>query len=127
MNGKELQLKIKASGKSQKELAEKMGVHPTQFTAWFKQESVASGVIEQIAALLGMSMGQFYGETNGVASRNEQLRRMSMMAMQSLLIQSPNFDENTLKNKTYEQCIAELSVRQAMCMLDQFQKEGIDK
>lgn len=127
MNGRELQKRIKLSGKTQKELAEKMGMHPTQFTTYFKQESVASGVVEQIAELLGMSMGEFYGEADSHHRKNELLRKISIAAMQSLLVASPNFDDEILKNKTYEQCIAELAVKQAMCMLDQFRIEGIDK
>ena len=127
MNGKELQRRIRMSGIKQRELAEKMGIHPTQFTTYFKQESVASGVIEQVAEFLGMTMGEFYGESNANGDRNALIRKISMMAMQSLLVANPNFDEKILKNKTYEQCIAELSVNQAMCMIDQFKKEGIDK
>ena len=127
MNGKELQRRIKLSGKTQKELAEKMGMHPTQFTTYFKQESVASGVVEKVAELLGMTMGEFYGERNGQNERNALLRNMSVMAMQSLLISKPDFDNEIMKKKTYEQCIAELAVRQAMYMLDQFKIEGIDK
>ena len=86
MNGKELQRRIRQSGKTQKELAEKMGMHPTQFTTYFKQESVASGVVEKVAELLGMTMGEFYGERNSQNDRNALLRNMSVMAMQSLLI-----------------------------------------
>lgn len=62
MTGKELQERIKKSGKTQRGLAEKMGMKPSQWTTYFKQESVTSSVIEQVAQLLGMSMGEFYGE-----------------------------------------------------------------
>lgn len=127
MNGRELQKRIRMSGKTQKELAEKMGMHPTQFTTYFKQESVASGVLEDIAKILGMSMGEFYGECSGISNRNELLRNISIAAMQGLLAAGPNFDNETMKNKTYEQCIAELAVKQAICMFDQFKIAGIDK
>ena len=130
MTGKDLQKRIRLSGMTQKELAEKMGMHPSQFTTYFKQESVASGVVEKVAGLLGMSMGDFYGESNECnehCERNAMLRNIATVAMQGLLVNSPHLDSEILKNKTYEQCIAELAVKQAMCMLDQFKKEGIDK
>lgn len=62
MTGKELQKKIRKSGMTQKVLAEKMGIHPSQWTTYFKQDSVTSDVVEKVARLLGMTMGQFYGE-----------------------------------------------------------------
>lgn len=127
MNGKEYQKRIKMSGIPQKDLAERMGVHPTQFTSWFKQGSISSEIIEKTAKLLGMSIGQFYGEKDDTFDRNKMLREISTKAMQGFLIQNPNFSDDILETKTYEQCIAELSVRQAMYMLEQFKKEGIDK
>ena len=56
-----------------------------------------------------------------------QQKTVRLTSLQSLLISKPDFDNEILKKKTYEQCIAELAVRQAMYMLDQFKIEGIDK
>lgn len=63
MNGKQLQKIIRQSGMTQKAVAELMEIHPTQFTTYFKQDSVTSEVLEKVAQALGMTMGQLYGET----------------------------------------------------------------
>ena len=65
MTGKELQLKIKKSGRTQKDIAEEMGMDPTQWTPILKQKDVKSGIIESVAQILGLSMAQMYGETEG--------------------------------------------------------------
>ena len=129
MDGKTLKQIISDSGRSQKELAEKMGMQPSQWTTYFKQESVTSDVLERVAGLLGMSMGQLYGEAADSESvaKNRQIRELSAVAMQGMLTKAQQFPEDILKTKTYEQCIAEQSVRQAICLVEEFQKQGIDK
>lgn len=64
MNGRDLQIKIKKAGKKQNQLARELGMDPTQWTAIFKQDDVKSGIIEKVARVLGMTVGQFYGEDN---------------------------------------------------------------
>lgn len=129
MDGKELKRIIKQSGRSQKELAEQMGMQPSQWTAYFRQESVSSEVLERVASLLGMSMGQLYGEATAAAehNRNQQIREMSVAAMQGLIASNPVFTESAIKEKGAEKLIAEMSVRQAQAMMAEFQKAGIDK
>lgn len=62
MTGKELQAIIIRSGKTQKELAEKLGMHPTQWRTYFGQDDIKSGIIEKVAGLLGVTMAEMYGE-----------------------------------------------------------------
>ena len=62
MTGKELQTIINRSGKTQKELAEKLGMHPTQWRTYFGQDDVKSGIIEKVAGLIGFTMAEMYGE-----------------------------------------------------------------
>ena len=82
MTGKELQTVIRNSGKTQKELAAKMGMNPTQWTAYIKQDDIKSGIIEKVAGLLGLSIAEMYGEGSAqgdsrlidmVQSRDRQL------------------------------------------------------
>lgn len=129
MNGETLRKIIKDSGRSQKELAEKMGMQPSQWTTYFHQESVTSDVIERLAGFLGMSMAQIYGETDESQNdeRKQTLTAMTASAMQGILAANPSFTEEDMKDKTYEQCIAERSVRQAMAVLDELKKQGFGK
>lgn len=62
MTGKELQAIIKRSGKTQKELAAKMGMHPSQWTGYISQDDVKSGIVEKVAELLGLTVAEMYGQ-----------------------------------------------------------------
>lgn len=62
MTGKQLQAIIRNSGKTQKELAAKMGMHPSQWTAYIGQDDVKSGIIEKVAELLGITVAEMYGQ-----------------------------------------------------------------
>ncbi len=81
MTGKELQAIIRRSGKTQKELALKMGMHPSQWTGYINQDDVKSGIVEKVAELLGMTVAEMYGQEGGsdprlmdmVQSRDRQL------------------------------------------------------
>lgn len=69
MTGKELQAIIHRSDKTQKELAEKLGMHPAQWRTYFGQDDVKSGIVEKVAGLLGMSVAEMYGQDSCSDSR----------------------------------------------------------
>ena len=69
MTGKELQAIIHRSGKTQKELAEKLGMHPTQWRTYFGQDDVKSGIVEKVAELLGITVAEMYGQDSCSDSR----------------------------------------------------------
>lgn len=64
MTGERLKQIIATCGYSQKELTEKMKTvkYEQDWTRIFTSKDVKSGVLEELAAVLGISMGQLYGE-----------------------------------------------------------------
>lgn len=134
MTGDQLRQEIKKRGYTLRAVAAKMGKAEQNFNSMLKNDDITSGAMEAAAEVMGISVADFYSpestmETRRTAHQHEKelLRQTSLMAMQSLLTIEPEFSEDILKNKTYEQCIAELSVRQAMYMVEEFRKNGIDK
>lgn len=152
MNGKELQSIIRKSGKTQKQLAVEMGMDPTQWTAIIKQADVKSGLVEQVAQLLGMTVGQCYGEaaadtprlrpvdaslpqqsddarrptsSGAVADERALLRQAALVAMQALLAAAPPAVVSGRRDDAREQSVAYLSMRYARALVDEFKKQGL--
>lgn len=62
MNGKILKEKLRHIGKSQKELADMLGVTPQSVNAILSASDVRSGTIERLAKVLKLPMSYFYDD-----------------------------------------------------------------
>lgn len=62
MTGQELKIKIKEAGRSQKEIAELLGVTAQSLSSVLTAKDVRSGSVEKIADALGIPVGFFYGD-----------------------------------------------------------------
>lgn len=62
MTGAQLKQRIVQSGKTQKEIAEAFNMLPSQWTTYFRQQDVKSGIVERTAEYLGMTIAEFYGD-----------------------------------------------------------------
>ena len=132
MTGEQLKNEIRKRGFTFKEVAERLGQTQTNLSNKLGKGEISTALMEEVAAIIGCNPAEFYRPEAGAAKgskprENEMLRSISVAAMQGILMTDPNFPEDILKNKTYEQCVAELSVRQALSMLDEFKKMCIDK
>lgn len=132
MTGEQLKNEIRKRGFTFKEVAERLGQTQTNLSNKLGKGEISTALMEEVASIIGCNPAEFYRPEAGTAKgskprENEMLRSISVVAMQGILVTEPNFPEDILKNKTYEQCVAELSVRQALSMLDEFKKMGIDK
>lgn len=137
MTGEQLKTEIKKRGFTFKEVAERLGQTATNLSNKLGKEEISTALMEEVAAVIGCNPADFYrpapnSPTSAKLRENEMLRSISVAAMQGLLVLNPFNKEDKeqkeiLKTKTPEQCIAELSVRQAMYMVEEFKKNGIDK
>ena len=64
MTGKELKLKIDALGRTQRSLAEQMGVTPQTVSAILAAKDIRTSSLERIAQVTNKPMSYFYEETN---------------------------------------------------------------
>lgn len=71
MTGEKLKQIIAGCGYSQKELSKRMSTikHEQDFTRIFKSDDVKSGVIEDLARVLGRTMGEIYEDIPVDATR----------------------------------------------------------
>lgn len=134
MTGEQLRQEIKKRGYTLRSVAAKMGKAEQNFNTMLKSDDMSSSAMEAAAEVMGISVADFYSSDSIMEIRREArkrekelLRQTSLMAMQSLLTSGKKFSDDLLKDNTYEQCIAKLSVQQAYAMLDEFIRKGIDK
>lgn len=75
MTGQQLKSKIVEVGKSQKDIAELLGVTAQSLSSILNAKDVRSGTIERIAEALGVNMSFFYpaDSNNAIASGNSSV------------------------------------------------------
>lgn len=71
MTGNELKLRVYALGRTQKEIADQLGVTPQSLSAVFNAADVRSGTVERIAHALGVTVASLYGEDTPTPVREE--------------------------------------------------------
>lgn len=71
MTGQELKIKIKEAGRSQKEIAELLGVTAQSLSSVLAAKDVRSGSVEKIADALGIPVGFFYGDNLQQSTKRE--------------------------------------------------------
>lgn len=64
MTGNELKVRLMEIGKSQKDVADLLGVTAQSLSSVLSAKDVRSGTIEKIAHVVNMPISFFYGETN---------------------------------------------------------------
>lgn len=64
MTGNELKVRLMEIGKSQKDVADLLGVTAQSLSSVLSAKDVRSGTIEKIAHAVNMPISFFYGETN---------------------------------------------------------------
>ena len=64
MNGEQLKKRVRATGKSQKQVAEAMNVTPQTVAAMFTAQDVRSSTLERLCDVLGVKMNYFYDGTD---------------------------------------------------------------
>lgn len=67
MTGQELKLKLIEAGKSQKDIAELLGVTAQSLSSVLSAKDVRSGTLERIAEAIGVKMSFFYPTEGGVS------------------------------------------------------------
>lgn len=99
MRGSELKKIVLKSGKTQKEIADAFGMQPSQWTTYFKQADVKSGLLERTARYLGMTMGELYGEACRI-SDGEDLKGATVVELIKIV---------RSKDKQIEECQQQIS------------------
>ena len=105
MEGRFLKKKLLEINKSQKELAELLGVTAQSVSAILSAKDVRSGTIEKIAEVLGVSVSFLYGEKaseqHAVASGNKAVAAINSS------VSMPNVDVLKERIKSLEAIITE--------------------
>ena len=95
MTGEQLKTIIEKSGYTQRELAGRLGMPPQSWTRILKSKDVKSGLLEQLAAIFGVGVGELYGETDtliydnrlleAIRTRDSQIDRLIALVEQQTL------------------------------------------
>lgn len=65
MNGIRIKTLLLEKGVQQKDIADKLGISKQNFSAALSSDDIRSSLIENIAAILGVSVASIYGEDGG--------------------------------------------------------------
>lgn len=71
MTGKEIKYIIERSGIRTNAFAEKMGISPQSLNSIFLSPDVKSGTIELVAKVLGVPVGELYGDDTKIINHQE--------------------------------------------------------
>lgn len=68
MNGIRIKTLLLEKGVQQKDIADKLGVSKQNFNAALSSDDIRSSLVENIAAILGVSIASMYGEECGLSA-----------------------------------------------------------
>ena len=71
MTGKELKAIIERKGIRMNAVAEQLGITPQALNSLFNSPDIKSGTVEKIAKVLGVPVGELYGDDTKIISHQE--------------------------------------------------------
>ena len=86
MTGAQLKLIVERSGYTKKKMAELLGFNDQRWREVFGSPNVKSGYVEKIAAVLGKSIGEMYGEGDTITATDHSTAFKGQLSCDQRLI-----------------------------------------